>query len=145
MKMFSFDFNRSIQDIFNKKIKIDKKINWNQWLKIHSKEEYEELAFKLSGIANNDDHINDLNTIKTNSRNFAVEIVNYLNNEIIDDFEIFCHTSGTTDAKISNLKWFHMNDDMIKNIWIPGMTAIFESSGLNHNSSAIIFVPSRTS
>lgn len=143
--MFSFDFNRSIQDIFNKKIKIDKKINWNQWLKIHSKEEYEELAFKLSGIANNDDHINDLNTIKTNSRNFAVEIVNYLNNEIIDDFEIFCHTSGTTDAKISNLKWFHMNDDMIKNIWIPGMTAIFESSGLNHNSSAIIFVPSRTS
>jgi hypothetical protein len=36
-----------------------------------------------------------------------------------------------------------MSTPLIKRLWAPGMKAIFESSGLNSNSSAIIFVPSR--
>ena len=57
---------------------------------------------------------------------------------------VFCHTSGTTSGDIRQLKWYHMSNGLIKRLWAPGMQAIFESSGLNPKTSAVIFVPSRT-
>ena len=54
-----------------------------------------------------------------------------------------CHTSGTSDSNINGLKWFHMTKSIIQQLWAPGMQAIFESSGLKSNSSAVIFIPSR--
>ena len=37
-----------------------------------------------------------------------------------------------------------MSKDIVSRYWAPGMQAIFESSGLNSEKSAVIFVPSRT-
>ncbi|NVM37119.1 MAG: hypothetical protein HWN81_16090, partial [Candidatus Lokiarchaeota archaeon] len=59
------------------------------------------------------------------------------------DSLVFCHTSGTTNSNLSMLKWFYMTKDIVKRQWAPGMQAIFESSGLDSKSSAVIFVPSR--
>ncbi|MFX0141314.1 MAG: hypothetical protein ACFFDN_47180, partial [Candidatus Hodarchaeota archaeon] len=78
-----------------------------------------------------------------NSRSFSIEISSFLNSYNFKEPLILCHTSGTTNSKISQLKWFHMTKKLIERVWAPGMQAIFESSGLDSKSSAIIFVPSR--
>ncbi|MBN1801781.1 MAG: hypothetical protein JW891_09765 [Candidatus Lokiarchaeota archaeon] len=143
--MKSDDFDPVIQAAFNRKIHKIKTANWKEWLEIESKEEYEQLAFQLSGINNQKHFFKNIFNIKTTSRDFSIDRQQYIKNISQEGLQIFCHTSGTTDSSIANLKWFHMNEDLIKNMWIPGMRAIFESSGLNEQTSAIIFVPSRTS
>ncbi|MFX1275345.1 MAG: hypothetical protein ACFFBP_09165 [Promethearchaeota archaeon] len=141
--MNSNDFDRDLQNLFNKFFKDLKSSKWKKWLEIRSKEEYEDLAFKLSGIGNKNDFLNDINRITTDSREFSVNRDSFIISHDTSEPLILCHTSGTTDSKISNLKWFHMNNEIIKRIWIPGMNAIFESSGLTRDTSSVIFVPSR--
>lgn len=141
--MESFDFDEKVQKKFNKPFSNIEKINWKHWLELGSREEYEELSLKLSGLSSVDDIFNRIKSEMTDSRSFSIDLDNFLNKDQNSGSLIFCHTSGTTNSKLSMLKWFHMTKDIVKRQWAPGMQAIFESSGLDSNSSAIIFVPSR--
>lgn len=141
--MESFDFDIKVQKYVNKSFSNIERINWKHWLKISSKKEYEELSLKLSGLLSVEDLFIRIKSETTDSRTFSIDLDDYLNNDNVSDPLIFCHTSGTTNSRLSMLKWFHMANDIVKRQWAPGMQAIFESSGLDSNSSAIIFVPSR--
>lgn len=141
--MKSFDFNFGVQEIFNKQFSSIKPIEWKSWLDINSKEEYEDLALKLSGLNAIENILERIKDEKTEPRSFSINLTSFLGTWQDKEIPILCHTSGTTDNKISNLKWFHMSRDIIKRQWAPGMQAIFESSGLDSKSSAIIFIPSR--
>ena len=141
--MKSIDFDRNIQEIFNKNLLEFEPVKWRDWLKISSSEEYENLAIKLSGLDKIDNLFDRINKENTNSRSFSIDIKSYLNSNDFVDPQIFCHTSGTTNSDVSQLKWYHLSRDLIKRLWAPGMQAIFQSSGLDSKSSAIIFVPSR--
>ena len=141
--MKSYDFDEKVQNNFNKSFSDLERINWKKWLEIDSREEYEELVLKLSGLSSVSDLFNRIKNETTDSRSFSIDLKDFLNNEVVSDPLIFCHTSGTTNSNLSMLKWFHMTRDHVRRQWAPGMQAIFESSGLDTNSSAIIFVPSR--
>jgi len=98
----------------------------------------------LSGLSDIDDLFERIKVEITNSKDFSVNLTQY-----VDQFQgseplIMLHTSGTTEGKLSGVKWFHITKDLIQRLWAPGMQAIFESSGLNSKESAVIFVPSRT-
>jgi len=139
----SYDFDNKIQDIFYKSFLNIKRTNWKDWLEIGSREEYEEISLKLSGLSSVEEIFNRIKSEMTDSRSFSIDLGDFLKNYQDSGSLIFCHTSGTTNSKLSMLKWFHMAKDIVKRQWAPGMQAIFESSGLDSNSSAIIFVPSR--
>jgi len=141
--LVSYDFDEKVQNNFNKSFSDIERINWKHWLEIDSREEYEELSLKLSELSSIEDLFNRIKSETTDSRSFSIDIDDFLNSDKASDALIFCHTSGTTNSKLSELKWFHMAKDIVKRQWAPGMQAIFESSGLDLNSSAIIFVPSR--
>ena len=141
--MKSFDFDRKVQDEFNEYFYNIKTINWHDWLEIDSKEEYEELALKLSGLSSIDNIMDRIKVETTDSRSFSIDLNDFLDKYHDTNSLVFCHTSGTTNSNLAELKWFFMARDIIKRQWAPGMQAIFESSGLDSNSSAIIFVPSR--
>ncbi len=117
--------------------------NWKNWLNISSKEEYESLALKLSGLSSVDDLFDRVRTEKTDPRKISVKP------ESLSDFDIkseplfLCHTSGTSGGQLSDLKWFHISKDLARRLWAPGMQAIFQASGLDTQTSAVIFVPTR--
>ncbi len=141
--MPSFDFDCNIQKIFKSRFSELQKTDWKKWLELDSNEEYEELILNNSGLSNCDDLCDKIREETTNSRSFSKDLESFVASYDDSDPFVMCHTSGTTNSKISALKWFHMSDDIIRRFWAPGMQAIFESSGLNRNSSAVIFVPSR--
>jgi len=138
-----FDFDQATQQYFEKMI-IPKNIaNWNEWFQFESVEDYKDYALRNSGLDSVEELWIKLNHIEMDSKDFSIE-----KNEFIESYSdmhplILCHSSGTTNNDLSALKWFHMSEDVIKRYWAPGMKAIFESSGLDSNGSAIIFVPSR--
>lgn len=138
-----FDFDKSTQEIINRYYSIQPDIDWKTWLELSSSEEFIERCIKNSGLSKTSELFEKVKTQTTSSRELSVELDKYL---IQNDFSIppiMCHTSGTTNSSPSALKWFHMDTSLIKSLWAPGMKAIFESSGLKSDSSAIIFVPSR--
>lgn len=143
--MKGFDFDIKTQSIFDETYSFSAESTWQDWLKISSKEEYLELCLKNSGLSNvdKDKLYEEVKTKKTDSREFSIDITNFLENYSKEYPPILCHTSGTTNNNPSALKWFHMSESIMKRLWVPGMRAIFESSGLNSQSSAVIFVPSR--
>lgn len=110
---------------------------------ITTKEEYYETILKNSRLSNVEDFQERIHSIKTNSRDFSVDLKNYITNYTGSEPLIMCHTSGTTNSDLSALKWFHIKTDFIEKVWAPGMQAIFESSGLTNNGSVVIFIPSR--
>jgi hypothetical protein len=141
--MKSFDFNDKIQGHFNIFLSNFKKVNWKSWLHLISREEYEDLALKLSGLDKVNNLYDRISKEETSSRSFSIDIDSILNSNDFKEPIIFCHTSGTTNSDISQLKWFHMKKSLTERVWAPGMQAIFESSGLDSKSSVIVFVPSR--
>jgi len=139
----SFDFDLGTQKIFNKEFSNIPSTDWKEWLDISSTEEYEELALKNSGLSSINDIFERIRKEKTNSTNLSIDLYNFLENHNESKPLIVCHSSGTTNSDLSALKWLHMSQDVIQKYWAPGMQAIFESSGLDSNSSVVIFVPSR--
>lgn len=127
------DFDPQIQEIFGNKFKGVKRVNWRNWMDISSKEEYEDIVLKNLGLEA--DIFDQVLHKKTDPKEMAVSPAE-------DGFEqsILCHTSGTSG---SEPKYFHITKELVEKIWAPGMQAIFDSSGLKKNSSAIIFVPTR--
>ncbi|MFW9898733.1 MAG: hypothetical protein ACFFDO_05675 [Candidatus Thorarchaeota archaeon] len=138
-----FDFDEKTQEIFNSFLSNFKLVNWKTWLRLTSREDYEDLTLKLSGLDTIDNLFERIKKEETDSRSFSIELSSFLNSYNFKEPLILCHTSGTTNSEISQLKWFHMTKYLIERVWAPGMQAIFESSGLDSKSSAIIFVPSR--
>ncbi|MFX1595709.1 MAG: hypothetical protein ACFFBK_06570, partial [Promethearchaeota archaeon] len=138
-----FDFDRKVQDEFDKLFSDIKRINWYDWLELNSAKEYEELALNLSELSSIDKIMDRIHFETTDSRSFSIDLNDLLEKNHNSNSLVFCHTSGTTNSNLAMLKWFLMTNDIIRRQWAPGMQAIFESSGLNSNSSAIIFVPSR--
>ncbi|MFW9969208.1 MAG: hypothetical protein ACFFDF_03345 [Candidatus Odinarchaeota archaeon] len=141
--MISFDFNKEIQNYFDSSFSDIELTDWKRWLDMSSNEDYLELSLKLSGLSSIDGIITRARTEKTNSKEISLNLLSFLNSYSDSRIPILCHSSGTTNSNISALKWFHMSINIVKRYWAPGMQAIFESSGLNRRSSAIIFVPSR--
>ena len=141
--MKTFDFILETQTIFDKNFSNLQKIDWRKWLDISTREDYEELSLKLSGLSTVDDIFRGIKSEITESRSFSIDLEDYLNKYQDNHYLIFCHTSGTTNSNLLMLKWFHMAKEIVQRQWAPGMQAIFESSGLDSKSSAIIFVPSR--
>ena len=141
--MEAYDFDKDVQKVFNKSFSDIPCIDWKEWINISSKNEFETLALKLSGLDKVNDLLNRIKKEKTNSRSFSVNLDTYI--EDYDGFDplILVHTSGTTDSSLAGIKWFHMTKSTIERLWAPGMQAIFESSGLTSKDSAVIFVPSR--
>lgn len=128
------DLDPKTREIFNNKFRNLKKTEWKTWLDIVSKEEYEDIVLKNLGL--DADIFDQIPHKKTDSHVMAVPPFGDPGLEQ----SILCHTSGTSG---SEPKYFHITDDLIEKIWAPGMQAIFDSSGLEKNSSAIIFVPTR--
>ncbi|MHA2390672.1 MAG: hypothetical protein ACXAEX_01780 [Promethearchaeota archaeon] len=141
--MKSNDFDSDIQEIFNSKFSDIQSTNWRNWLELSSKEDYIELVLNNSGLATIEDIFERITQEKSNSKDLSITLHNYIMDYNKTEPLILCHSSGTTDSNISALKWFHMSKKTAQRYWAPGMQAIFESSGLNSDSSVIIFVPSR--
>ena len=141
--MNSFDFDLEVQNIFDKQFSNIPSTDWKKWLDISSKEEYEELTLRNSGLSSIDDIFERIKNDKLNSKYLSVDRHSYLEKYQGPKPLILCHSSGTTNSDLTALKWLPMSKNIIQQYWAPGMQAIFESSGLNRNSSAIIFVPSR--
>lgn len=134
------DFDSQLQKVFHDLYGSIPHTNWKSWFTISSREEYECTALKLSGLSDNWDE--QMKEETTDPHSLSVDVDSVI--ELHDGPLVFCHTSGTSGGHISDLKWFYMSDLLVKRLWAPGMQAIFEGSGLNTQSSAVIFVPSRT-
>ena len=141
--MTSFDFDKEVQNHFDDSFSDIKHVKWEKWIDISANEDYLELSLKLSGLSSVEDILKKIYKEKTTSREISLNLTSFLDSCSSSRVPILCHTSGTTNYEISALKWFHMSKSLVKRNWAPGMQAIFESSGLNRKTSAIIFVPSR--
>uniref|UniRef100_A9A6H6 GH3 auxin-responsive promoter n=1 Tax=Methanococcus maripaludis (strain C6 / ATCC BAA-1332) TaxID=444158 RepID=A9A6H6_METM6 len=148
--MSVYDFDINLQKVFYNYFKDIKSANWKNWLDISSVEEYEEAIFKNSKLSS--DILEEIHLKKTDPKDFSLNPKTFLKerlekddvaNLFLKDTAIVTHTSGTSGGDITKLKWFLISDDFLKRVWVPGMQAIFESSGLSKNKSAVIFVPSR--
>ena len=137
-----FDFDKETQIVLNEFLFDLTSTDWKEWLKLSTIEEYEDYLLENSGFFSFSEILRQKSL---DSREFSIDINIFIKNYHFAHMLVFCHTSGTTDSNINALKWFHMSKDTIKRYWAPGMQAIFESSGLSSKSSAVIFVPSRTS
>jgi hypothetical protein len=146
-----YDFDLKLQQTFNDNFLDMRSSDWRSWLKISSRDDYESLVFKLSGLP-----IKVLEKIEntvTDPESVSIDPQMALKSDITDSLineegrrhdYFLCHTSGTSGGNLSQLKWFHFSKGLIRRLWAPGMRAIFESSGLeNKNSGLVIFVPSR--
>jgi len=141
--MISNDFDPKVQFIFDKLFSDIQPTNWKKWLDISSKEEYLDFVLKNSGLSIIPDIFERISKEKTNSAKMSIDVYDYLANFHGSEPLIVCHSSGTTNNDVASLKWLHMSKEIVKLYWAPGMQAIFESSGLESNSSVVIFVPSR--
>jgi len=141
--MNKFDFDKRLQDVLNETFTDISTTNWKEWLRISSPQEFEETCLKNSGLDSVNDLYEKINKLKTNSSDFSLNLDTFLKDYERSYIPIVCHTSGTTNSKLSALKWFFMSKQVVKRSWAPGMKAIFESSGLSKEKSAVIFVPSR--
>jgi hypothetical protein len=141
--LVNYDFDEEVQFEFTTSFSDIPPVNWKDWLRISSKDEFETKALKVSGLDNFNDILERVKKEKTESRSFSVDHESYIKDYEGPDPLILVHTSGTTDASLKGIKWFHMSKSLVQNLWAPGMQAIFQSSNLDSISSAVIFVPSR--
>ncbi|MFX1375159.1 MAG: hypothetical protein ACFFA0_05050 [Promethearchaeota archaeon] len=141
--MRSFDFDFEVQKLFDNSFSEIKSTNWQEWLDLTTREEYEELALKNSGLSSVENLFEKIEKEKSSSTDLSIDLDQYISENQNSESLFICHSSGTTNSDLKALKWFHMSKEVVENQWAPGMQAIFESSGLNSKSSAVIFVPSR--
>ncbi|MBY9014989.1 MAG: hypothetical protein KGD68_04785 [Candidatus Lokiarchaeota archaeon] len=141
--MPTFDIDKKTQKIINELYSELPTIKWRNWLDINSKQDYLNNVLKNSGLENVDDIFTKIKSEKIKSSSLSINLETLLNQAPNGEPFIICHTSGTTDSRISALKWYQMTFSNVKRYWAPGMKAIFESSGLKKTNSAVIFVPSR--
>ncbi|MBD3226988.1 MAG: hypothetical protein GF329_02275 [Candidatus Lokiarchaeota archaeon] len=148
MKVFDYDIR--LQNQFDKYFSGITKKNWRKWLDISSKEDFEDECLSNSGLSM--DVLEKIKNIKTNPRDISIDSkmvlepernLEKINNLTKERLIIATHTSGTSGGNLESLKWYHFTKDLIKRLWAPGMQAIFESSLLDRDSSAIIYLPSR--
>jgi hypothetical protein len=142
-RIASYDFDPALQSIFEKKYSHLPLIDWKSWLTLTSPQAYESLAIELSGLSSVDNLSERILHERTDPEALTVDVHTFVKFKNENTPLIFCHTSGTSGGKISDLKWYHFSDSLVSQLWAPGMQAIFQSSGLDSNSSAVIFVPSR--
>ena len=141
--MSIFDFDRKVQMILNKVYADIEPVDWKTWLEISSSEEFDQVCLKNSGLDSVDNFYDKIKEVTTSSTRFSLNLDLFIKNYNRSYIPTLCHTSGTTNSKLSALKWFFMSKDSVRRNWAPGMQAIFESSGLTNKSTAIIFGPSR--
>ena len=141
--MIAYDFDEPLQKLFFNLFSDIPTIDWKKWVDISSREDYKNLAIKNSGLNEVEDLHSKIKSEKTNSRENSVDLESFILHNKGKEPLIFCHTSGSTNSSLEGLKWFHLSKPLIQRLWASGMRAIFESSGLNSNNSAVIFVPSR--
>lgn len=141
--MTSLDCDPVLQSIFESKYGTLPPIDWRSWFSLASAEDYESLALELSGLSSVENLSERIQHERTDPEALTVDVYTYVKFKKNKTPLIFCHTSGTSGGKMSDLKWYHFSDSLVSQVWAPGMQAIFQSSGLDSRSSAIIFVPSR--
>ncbi|MCS3901987.1 hypothetical protein [Methanococcus voltae] len=133
-----YDTNYLLQNIFNKKLKGIGGINWINWLYYDNKD-YEEAIFKNTGIEEHQimENIGKTTESKEFSLNGEILINETISNDqfqnlsLNDKNPILIHTSGTSGGDLSKLKWFEIKNDSMKNIWVSGIKAIYDSSFLD--------------
>ncbi|MGQ9722233.1 MAG: hypothetical protein ACUVXA_13035 [Candidatus Jordarchaeum sp.] len=141
--MRSYDFDSELQKVFINTYSSISPIDWKSWLNISSREEYESTALKLSGLSQVDDLYERVGRETTDSKLLSIDVESLLSSYNGTSPLVICHTSGTSGGHISDLKWYQLSEELVKKLWAPGMQTIFQASGLNSKSSAVIFVPSR--
>ena len=99
----SIDFDPQIQKVFNTLYSDIPPTDWRKWLEVSSKEEYENLAMKLSGISE-PSVIDKLRGQKTDSRKLSVDFRSLLKSWSSSNPIVVCHTSGTSGGSLSELK-----------------------------------------
>lgn len=138
-----YDFDGELQKVFDASYSRIPPINWKSWLDISSREEYELFALKISGLSSIDNLFERIKVEKTDSRLVSIDVKSF-SDSYNGSYPLYlCHTSGTSGVQLSDLKWFHMSKEVVRNRWAPGMQAIFQVSGLDSSSSVVVFVPSR--
>ncbi len=140
--MVTFDFDPTVQEVFESLYSGIPRVDWKVWLSISSPEEYEEMVLRLSGLNEVSNLWTRVREEVTESRALAVDVEKRIEGSDERDI-VFCHTSGTSGGSAAQLKWFQQEFPVVQRTWAPGMQAIFESSGLNQESSPVIFIPSR--
>lgn len=140
--MTYYDFDPEIQQVFSSQFGDIPLSDWESWLSLSDREEYEDSAIKQSGLP--EESLSQIETEKTDPRSFSVNVDTFITSHE-DSVLVFCHTSGTSGGSIKDLKWFYMSRELVSLLWAPGMQAIFQKSGLSPQSAAVVFVPSRGS
>ncbi|MEX2753370.1 MAG: hypothetical protein Q6366_016100, partial [Candidatus Freyarchaeota archaeon] len=133
------DFDPKLQSVFNETYSRIYPTDWRSWLDISSRIEYESLALELSGLANVDGILERIKKEVTDPKQLSVEPRALLDSYSGSEPVVCCHTSGTSGGTISDLKFYHISEELAKRLWAPGMRAIFEASGQSPDSSAVIF------
>ncbi|MFB0561252.1 MAG: hypothetical protein ACETWM_08560 [Candidatus Lokiarchaeia archaeon] len=141
--MQSYDFDPNLQKVLEDAYSSIPPTNWKSWLDISSREEYESLVQKQLGLLSVDELLERLKVETTDPKLLSVDINSLLAFHNSSRPLVVCHTSGTSGGQFSDLKWYHISEELVRKLWAPGMQAIFEASGLDSNSAAVIFVPSR--
>ena len=141
--MTTLDCDPVLQSIFDGKYGNFPLIDWKSWFSLSSAQDYESLALELSGLSCVENLSERMQHERTDPEALTVDVQTYVKFKKQKSPLIFCHTSGTSGGKMSDLKWYHFSDSLVSQLWVPGMQAIFESSGLDSDSSALIFIPSR--
>lgn len=141
--MHFYDFDSDLQKVFNKTYSNIPPVDWRSWLDVSSREEYESLSLKLSGLSSMEDFFERLKVEKTDPKLLSVNVESFLASYNGSKPLVVCHTSGTSGGQLSDIKFYPIPEELVRRLWAPGMQAIFQASGLNRDSSAVIFVPSR--
>ena len=101
-----FDFDSKVQEIFLKKYAgwTSALPDWRSWLGISSREDYESLMLKLSGLHEEKDLLEKLETEKTESRQISIDMRTFFKIRRSTTPFTICHTSGTSGGGVSSLK-----------------------------------------
>ena len=111
MNFFDFDFG--VQNIFDKQFSNIPSTDWKKWLDISSKEEYEDLSLRNSGLSSIEDIFGRILKDRLNSKYLSVEPHSYLEKYQGSRTLIICHSSGTTNSDLTALKWLPMSINII--------------------------------
>jgi hypothetical protein len=102
-----YDFDPQLQRVLNEAYSGIHSTDWRSWLNISSREEYESLALKPSGLENVDNIFDRIKREVTDPKQISVEPNSLVESHKGSKPVVCCHTSGTSGGTISDLKFYN--------------------------------------